>query len=117
MRLADARTVRNEFFEAEVDPATGGLRAFRDHRTRLNRIGEQLVFNPGSSMRAKEIKVTSNGPALGEIVTIGEIVDEHEQVLALFRQRFRAWLGRPVLELQIEISPRHAAQGYPWHAY
>jgi hypothetical protein len=68
-------------------------------------------------MRAKEIKVTSNGPALGEIVTAGEIVEEHEQVLALFRQRFRAWLGRPVLELRMEIFPRHAVQGYPWHAY
>src|SRR5262249_31366136 len=32
MRLADERCVRNEFFEAEVDPATGGLRGIRDHR-------------------------------------------------------------------------------------
>jgi hypothetical protein len=117
MRLADARHVRNEFFEAEVDPATGGLRALRDHRTRVNRIGQQLVFNPGSTMRAKEVKMTSAGPALGEIVTSGEILDENQQVLALFRQRFRAWLGRPVLELSIEISPQHAPVGYPWHAY
>jgi hypothetical protein len=117
LRLADANHVRNEFFEAEIDPATGGLRAFRDHRTRVNRIGQQLVFNPGSSLHAKELQVTSAGPALGEIVSVGEIRDEHEQVLARFRQRFRAWLGRPVLELRIEISPHHLAQGYPWHAY
>jgi hypothetical protein len=26
-------------------------------------------------------------------------------------------LGRPVLELRIEISPQHPPQGYPWHAY
>ena len=32
-------------------PATGGLRAFRDARTRINRLGMQLVFNPGSKMR------------------------------------------------------------------
>src|SRR5262249_55676399 len=67
MRLADATHVRNEFFEAEVDPTTGGLRAFRDHRSRVNRLGQQLVYNPGSSMRVREIRVTSNGPALGEI--------------------------------------------------
>src|SRR5439155_7412176 len=103
MRLADARNLRNEFFEAEIDPATGGLRALRDHRTRVNRIGQQLVFNPGSSMRAQEIKVTSEGPALGEIVSVGEIVDDHANVLAHFRQRFRDWLGRPVLEIRIEI--------------
>ena len=28
MKLADEKTVRNEFFEAEIDPQTGGLRAF-----------------------------------------------------------------------------------------
>jgi hypothetical protein len=117
MRLADARNVRNEFFEAEVDPATGGLRAFRDHRTGANRLGQQLVFNPGSSVRANDIQVTSAGPALGEIVSSGNIVDEHERVLAHFRQRFRAWLGRPVLEIRIEIAPQHLPEGYPWHAY
>src|SRR5207245_3495224 len=47
----------------------------------------------------------------------GEIVEEQEQLLARFRQRFRAGLGRPVLELRIEISPQHGPQGYPWHAY
>lgn len=117
MRLADTRNVRNEFFEAEVDPATGGLRGLRDHRTHVNRIGQQLVFNPGSSMRAKEINITSAGPALGEITSAGEIVDEHGQVLAHFRQRFRAWLGRPVLEMRIEIAPQQPPQGYPWHSY
>jgi hypothetical protein len=68
-------------------------------------------------MRAKEIKITSNGPALGEIVSVGELVDEHDRGLAHFRQRFRAWLGRPVLELRIELFPEHAPKGYPWHAY
>ncbi len=38
-------------------------------------------------------------------------------MLAQFRQRFRAWLGRPVLELRIEIIPEQPPQGYPWHAY
>jgi alpha-mannosidase len=118
MRLADANHVRNEFFEAEIDPATGGLRAYRDHRTRVNRLGQQLVFNPGSTMKAREVKITSAGPALGEIVSEGAILDEEQkQVLALFRQRFRAWLGRPVLELRIDIHPQQPPVGYPWHSY
>jgi hypothetical protein len=117
MRLADANHVRNEFFEAEIDPATGGLRAFRDHRTHVNRIGQQLVFNPGSSTRAKEIQVTSAGAALGEIVSAGEICDEQGAVRALFRQRFRAWIGRPMLELRIELTLQHLPHGFPWHAY
>jgi Glycosyl hydrolases family 38 N-terminal domain len=117
MRLADSKAVRNEFFEAEVDPTTGGLRALHDHRTRVNRIGQQLVYNPGSIMLAKEIRVTSTGPALGEIVSSGTIHDEQERPLATFRQRFRAWLGRPVLELRVEIEPVEPPQGYPWYTY
>jgi hypothetical protein len=117
MRLADQNIVRNEYFEAEIDPATGGLRGIRDHRTRVNRIAQQLVFQPGSTMRAKEVKVTSRGPALGEVVTEGALLDEHGKTLATFRQRFRAWLGRPLLEMRVEIFPAQAPQGYPWHAY
>jgi hypothetical protein len=117
MRLADGNWVRNEFFEAEVDSATGGLRALRDHRTRTNRIGQQLVYNPGSTMRLNDMKITSAGPALGEIVSEGALLDEQEKVLATFRQRFRAWLGRPLLEMRVEIYPEHQPEGYPWHAY
>lgn len=116
-KLADEAHVRNEFFEAEIDPATGGLRGIWDHRTRINRIGQQLVYNPGSVMRAKSVQVVSTGPAVGEVVSEGAILDEQGQVLATFRQRFRAWLGRPVLDLRIEIFPEHAAVGYPWHTY
>lgn len=117
LRLADERCVRNEFFEAEVDPQTGGLRAIRDQRTRINRLGQQLVFNPGSTMRVKEVRMTSAGPALGEIVSEGALLDGQDEVLATFRQRFRAWLGRPVLDLRIEIFPVRPPEGYPWHAY
>jgi hypothetical protein len=117
LRLADARHVRNEFFEAEIDPATGGLRGLWDHRTRMNRLGQQLVFNPGSTMRASAVKVVSTGPALGEVISEGAILGDQQQVLAKFRQRFRAWLGRPMLELRLEIYPEHAAEGYPWHSY
>src|SRR5262249_51743464 len=49
MRLADERSVRNEFFEAHIDPATGGLVSIRDHRSRTNRLSQQLVYNPGSA--------------------------------------------------------------------
>lgn len=117
MRLADERCVRNEFFEAEIDPTTGGLKSLRDHRTRSNRIGQQLVFNPGSIMLAKSITVTSSGPALGEIICDGVILDEQEKALATYRQRYRAWLGRPLLELRIEIHPESPPEGYPWFAY
>ncbi len=119
LRLGDqaSNTIRNEFFEAEVDPATGGLKAIRDHRTRINRLGQQLVFNPGSRMVVKDIRVTSSGPALGEIVSEGVLIGEQEQVLATYRQRLRAWMGRPLLEIRIELAPTQPPAGYGWHAY
>jgi hypothetical protein len=117
MRMAGETTVRNEFLEADVDPATGGLRALRDPRGRASRLAQQLVFQPGSHMRATRVQVTSSGPALGEIVSEGELVDDHGAVLATYRQRFRAWLGRPVLEVRIELQPAKPPDGYAWHAY
>jgi hypothetical protein len=117
IRLADERSVRNEFFEATIDPATGGLVSIRDHRSRTNRLSQQLVYNPGSRMRGRHVTVTSTGPALGEIVTDGALLDDDGRELATFRQRLRAWLGRPILEMRIEIVPHHQPVGYPWHAY
>ncbi len=117
MKLADERCVRNEFFEAEIDPGTGGLRALRDTRTRVNRLGQQLVYNPGSSMKARSVRVTCAGSALGELTSEGDILSPEGEVLATFRQRLRAWLGRPLLELRIEIEPVSLPHGYAWHAY
>jgi hypothetical protein len=117
IRTADGYVVRNEFLEAEVDPVTGGLKGIRDTKTLVGRLGQQLVYNPGSRMEAKKVQVTSSGSALGEIVSEGIIFNEQNEELATFRQRFRAWMSRPVLDLRIEIEPKHLPTGYPWHSY
>ena len=117
LRMADGMVIRNEFLEAEVDPITGGLKGIRDTKTMVNRLGQQLIYNPGSRMEAKAVQVTNNGTALGEIVSEGTIFNEQNEELANFRQRFRIWLSRPVLEMRIEIQPSHLPTGYPWHAY
>jgi hypothetical protein len=117
IRMADGNTVRNEYFEAEIDPATGGLKTFRDTKTRTPRIGMQMVYNPGSRTEGRGVKVSHNGAALGEIVSEGRILNEQNEELASFRLRLRAWLSRPVLDVRIEIEPNHAPTGYPWHAY
>lgn len=117
LKTAEGPIVRNEFFEAEVDTLTGGLRAFRDVRTRLNRIGMQPVFNPGCKTKARSVQVSAAGAALGEVTAEGDILDDHDNVLATFRHRVRAWVGRPALEMTVEIDPTHLPTGYPWHAY
>jgi hypothetical protein len=44
-------------------------------------------------------------------------VGEHDKLLCRFRQRLRAWVGRPVLELRLDLDPVHHPTGYPWHSY
>ena len=117
VKSAEGTTVRNEFFEAEFDPATGGIKAFRDLRTRTNRLGAVPVFNPGCKTRGTSVAVTHAGTALGEIVSEGELVSEVDEPLAKFRLRARAWVGRPVLELRATFTRTHEPAGYPWHAY
>ncbi|MFM8271920.1 MAG: hypothetical protein ACKODX_06240, partial [Gemmata sp.] len=117
IRLADGLAVRNEFIECDIDAATGGIRSFRDLRTRATRFGQQLVFNPGSKMVARDVSVTSSGSAMGEIVSTGDLIGERDEVLATFKQRVRTWLGRPVLELRIDLDVKHQPSGYPWHAF
>lgn len=114
---ADGTSVRNEFFEAELDPKTGGLRAFRDLRTRVNRLGQILAWQPGGKMVARSVRVTSVGAALGEVTSEGDIVDDAGEPVARFAQRLRAWVGRPLLELRIDLEPLRLIAGYPWHAY
>ena len=117
MKLADDRGVRNEFFEVDIDPETGGIQGMADRKTQIPRLVQRLIFNPGSTMKATSVKVTSVGPALGEMVAEGEILGDQQQLLARYKQRYRVWSGRPVLEMRIEIHPEQPAAGYPWHAF
>jgi hypothetical protein len=117
IKTGDGLTVRNEFLEADLDPQTGGLRSVRDVRTRTTRLGQFLAYNPGSKVRVRSAAVTKSGAALGEAVGEGDLVDDHGGVLATFRQRVRAWVGRPVLELRIDLDLKHPAAHYPWHSY
>ncbi len=110
-------SVRNETMEAEFDPETGAIRAVRDLRSRTNRLGMQLVFNPGSRTKARSVTMTNCGAALGEVVCEGDILNDHNEVLCTFRQRMRAWVGRPVIELRIELDPIKPISGYAWHSY
>jgi hypothetical protein len=112
----DGHTLKNEFFEAEIDEQTGGLRTIRDPRRGVGRLGQQLVFGPGSVMKARSVETTSSGPALGEVVAEGDLLDSQNEVLATFRQTFRCWWGRPLLDIRIELNPASPPTGYPWHS-
>ncbi|MEW4567810.1 glycosyl hydrolase family 38 [Tautonia sp. JC769] len=113
---ARGRVLRNEMLRLEIDEATGGIRSLMGANDEDPRLGQQLVIagvsQPDkkgqmrhSRMKASALEVEYGGPALVQAVSTGQILHPIEdRPLASFRQRFRLWSGRPVLELEIELS-------------
>jgi alpha-mannosidase len=136
--LADAEELllRNEFFELLIDPQTGGIRAVRDYNRRGNRWSQQLGFRlpgergrPGdvwrdpdesaaySEMVAESVEVTAAGPALGQIVSRGKLIDPAGKVLADFSQATQVIRGSRVIQLQIELDVKEEPRADPWNSY
>jgi alpha-mannosidase len=128
--LAEENTLRNEFFEAIIDPHTGAIRAISDYRGRHPRLAQQIALRmshageqdpagdvPYSIMSADEIHITSPGPVLGEIVSSGKISDRKGCRLAGFKQTARTWSGSRVLELEIELDIDRQPGPNPWNSY
>ena len=114
LHLADERGTRNEFLEAEFDPATGGLRGLKDLRHRVARLQQAIHIAKGSAMLAKSIRVVCRGPARGELEVVGNFVDFQGAQIGTFTQRIRTWIGRPVLELDVDVHiDATAADAFP----
>jgi alpha-mannosidase len=128
--MAEENSLRNEFFQATIDPHTGAIRAISDYRSRHPRLSQQVALrmpqvaeqDPASEahysiMSADEIRITSSGPVLGEIVSSGKISDRQGHRLAGFKQTARAWHGSRVLELEIELDIDRLPDQNPWNSY
>jgi len=134
--LAEENVLRNEFFEATIDPATGAIRAIHDYRTRGNRLAAQLAMRGaelataargiGSSeqdaatysvMRADRIEAENIGHGEGRIISRGQLVDRRGERLCGFCQPLRAKRGSRVLELDVELSPERLPGPAPWQSY
>jgi alpha-mannosidase len=123
--LAEAGVLRNEFLEAHFDEQTGALRAIYDFRTRGNRVSQQLAIRlptaPNqaaySQMRCDSLEVSVANSALGELTVRGRLVDDSEQLLANYIQRFRLWRGSRVLINDVEIELLQELEAHPWKSY
>jgi alpha-mannosidase len=136
--LAVPGLLRNEFFEVHLNETTGGVAQIKGYGRSPNRLSQQLNYRfsrertvtVGEGERAEQTKshygemrqqtsaITCAGPALGEIVTTGEIVDQTSgTALAGFRQTVRLWRGRPIVEIDVALDVRQMPDGEPWHNY
>ncbi len=134
--LAEDGVLRNEFFEAVINPTTGALAAIHEYRSRGNRMSQQLALRmPGakpkvgetyrdpdesatySVMAADEVLTTVATTAFGEVVTRGRLLDLHGHELAGFKQTYRIWRGSRVLEVEVELDPHEEPRADPWNSY
>jgi alpha-mannosidase len=111
---ARGQVLRNEFMTVEIDPATGGVRGLHNVAEEVARLGQQLAMTGlegpdgapvTSRMRRDAFEVEYGGPALVQATARGSIVESgSDRKLAAFRQRYRLWTGRPLLEIDIELD-------------
>ena len=122
----------NESVTVEVDPATGGVRGLKGADEATARLGQQLVVEglpggvgkaPTTRMRCERFEVEYGGPALVQAVSEGTIDTPEGRPLAQYRQRYRLWTGRPLLEVDVTLSDLDPAWiaslggADPWSSY
>ncbi|MFM7844562.1 MAG: hypothetical protein ACKPEY_10065, partial [Planctomycetota bacterium] len=134
--LAEETYLRNEYFEAIINPVTGSLQSIHEYDVRGNRISQQLAFRtpaatgrPGDSwqdpeetasysvMAADEVRVTAASATHGELTVRGRLLDRTGQMLAKYTQQFRVWRGSRVLGLEIHLEPTSEPAADPWNSY
>jgi alpha-mannosidase len=134
--LVEDNTLRNEFFEAVINPTTGSLASVREYKSRGNRLSQQLALRmpgprqkPGDTFRdpdesavysvmaADSVETTIATTTLGEIVARGRLLDLHGNKLAGFTQTYRLWRGSRVLHLEVELDPVEEPKADPWNSY
>ena len=128
--------VRNEFFEALINPATGALQSLKDYHSRGNRLSQQLAFrlpslkpaageawrDPDeyavySVMRADKVAVTVANRAVGEVTAVGKLLDANGEQLADYRQVFRTIRGSRVLQIDVQLEPHREPTSDAWNSY
>jgi alpha-mannosidase len=130
---ARGRSLKNETIEVSIDEATGGIRGILAVGENTPRLGQQLVLTGLDSsggktahgqMKCDRFDVDYAGPALVQATASGAIVDAaSRRSLARYVQRYRLWTGRPVLEIQVELSEldpvwlERAVVADPWSHY
>jgi alpha-mannosidase len=135
--LAEEYVLRNEFFEARIDPTMGTLRSLVEYGARGNRLSQQIGFRLAepkrrktadvrvdptyselySIMAADSVETTICTPTMGEIVARGRLVDRQGNDVAKFRQTYRVWRGSRVLHVDIELEPQTECKADPWSSY
>ena len=123
--------LRNEYFEATVDPETGALRSLKDYRHRINRLSQQVALRQAtrkpvahrdldieySKMVAESVVVSRSNGVAGEIVSKGRLVSHQGESQGEFEQTYRVYRGCRTMEVEIRLSSLIELRPDPWNSY
>ena len=136
---AEGLSLSNEFIDIKLSEQTGGIADVRAGSVNVNRISQQLahrfptarMVTVGEGDEADEEstyysvmvcdqhRVLSAGSTMAAIETVGRLLDPQNpsRSLADFKQTVRLWRGRPVIEVEFDITPAKPLDGEPWTNY
>ena len=136
---AEGLSLGNEYIDIQLSEQTGGIADVRTPGVTGNRISQQLAYRfPTARMLAvgedeeaddestyysvmvcDRHRVVSGGTTLAVVETEGRLLDPQNlgRSLAEFKQTVRLWRGRPVIEVEFEITPTKPLDGEPWTNY
>lgn len=127
--------LRNEFFEAKIDCATGMLRSVFTSRSRFNRLSRQIGFrypkarrqedprvesdpNRGyATMLADEITVEQAGPITGRLRIRGRLIGPEGEPAATFEETVTIRRRSRILEFDLALDPVAMPDASPWDSY
>jgi len=122
------RSIRleNEFLEAVISHASGGIAGVYSGSVRGNRFSMKLVQQHADSieptsesvMRCDQLQIISSTPAIGQVGSSGVILDQTDgKVLAEYSLEFTLHRGSRLLRVRGHIKPRRGVAGNPWQNY
>ncbi len=113
--------LRNEFFEVEIDPISGGIRAVRYYQKRGNLVSQRLTACRESdtsaiSWRSLDHRLEQPSAQYATSTTRGELWQSN-QCLAIYEQQITIGRGSRLIEVRGTVTPQIKLAGSPWRNY
>lgn len=125
--MVEGHRIRNEFFEIEVDEATGGIARILSFKSRKSVGAQRLAWrfpDPGQQGRAgygrmvaRRIAIVRRSGLCTEVESEGVLATDNDKTVAAFRQIVRVVRGLRTLQFDITIEPEKDVDGHAWTHY
>lgn len=134
--LASRTLLHNGKFEVRINEESGSIACIKGFGRSPNRLSQQIAFRferpqaagtdehgeavltSYSTMRCQQLEVTRCDDVVGEVRSVGELLDPSGARMASFVQTTRVMRGVPFVDIDIELNEiQHSPDGNPWLTY